>query len=255
MQKALSTDGTEIAFDTVGEGPAVIVIGGAMNTRHSPYPLVTLLGEKFAVTTYDRRGRGDSTDVAPYAVEREVEDLAAVIDAVGGSAMVYGHSSGAILTLEAAAAGLPITRIAVYEPPYTGNSSEPSEPDTVVADALATGDRDAATAGFMRLTGMPDGQIEWMRHSDFWPDLVALAHTLPYDLALSGNGVVPTERLAGITAPTLAMDGGASDPWAALAADAVVTAVANGERETLAGQTHQVDQAVLATSLGAYFGR
>jgi pimeloyl-ACP methyl ester carboxylesterase len=255
MQKTRSTDGTEIAFDTVGEGPAVIVIGGAMNTRHSPYPLVTLLGETFAVTTYDRRGRGDSTDVAPYAVEREIEDLGAVIDAVGGSAMVYGHSSGGILTLEAAAAGLPITRVAVYEPPYTGGSSGPSEPDTVVADALATGDRDAATAGFLSLTGMPDGQIDWMRHSDFWPDLVALAHTLPYELALTGDGVVPVERLSTITAPTLAMDGGASDPWAALAADAVASAVQNGERETLAGQTHQVDQVVLAASLGTFFGR
>ncbi|CAN5286907.1 alpha/beta hydrolase [soil metagenome] len=255
MQKTVSNDGTEIAFDTVGEGPAVIVIGGAMNTRHSPYPLVTLLGEQFAVTTYDRRGRGDSTDVAPYAVEREIEDLGALIDATGGSAMVYGHSSGAILTLEAAAAGLPITRVAVYEPPYTGGSGDPTEPDTAVADALAAGDRDAATAGFMRLTGMPDGQIEWMRHSDFWPDLVALAHTLPYDLALSGDGIAPAERLSLITVPTLAMNGGASDPWAALAADAVVAAVANGERETLAGQTHQVDQAVLAGSLGAFFGR
>lgn len=255
MRTTSSTDGTEIAFDTVGEGAAVIVIGGAMNTRHSPYPLVTLLGERFAVTTYDRRGRGDSTDVAPYAVEREIEDLGAVIEAVGGSAMVYGHSSGAILTLEAAAAGLPITRIAVYEPPYTGGDAGPAEPDTAVDDALARGDRDAATAGFMRLTGMPDGQIEWMQHSDFWPDLVALAHTLPYDLALSGNGVVPRQRFAEITAPTLAMDGGASDPWAALAADAIVAAVVRGERETLAGQTHQVDQAVLAESLATFFGR
>ncbi|MCU1583891.1 MAG: hydrolase [Microbacteriaceae bacterium] len=247
-----SADGTEIAYDVVGEGPLVIVIGGAFNTRHSPYPLVSLLGERFSVVSFDRRGRGDSRDAATYAVEREVEDVAALIDATGGSAMVYGHSSGAILALESAAAGLPVSKVAAFEPPYT---TEPGSAvtDGGVVDALDAGDPELAAERFMRLTGMDDNAIQWITGAPFWAGMVATAPTLRYDLALAGNGVVPSERFAVISVPTLAIDGGASPKWASRASDAVVAAVPRAIRVTIEGQNHAVDQGILAPVLTEFF--
>ena len=257
---ATSADGTTIAYDLVGDGPTLIVIGGAFNTRQSPGALVPLLAPHMRVVTYDRRGRVDSGDadavggVPPFAVEREIEDLAALIDAVGGEVFAYGHSSGAILGLEAASRGLPISRLAAYEPPYTADPSD-STPltDGGVRAAIAADDREAAATAFMRLTGMPDQAIEGAKHAPFWPGLLAVAHTLPYDLALTGDGVVPATRLGSIAAEVLVMDGGASPAWAARAAEAVVKVVPGARRFTVAGQDHNVDPEVLAPHLIDFF--
>jgi pimeloyl-ACP methyl ester carboxylesterase len=243
-----SADGTEIAYDVVGDGRSVIVIGGAFNTRFSPYPLVTLLGERFSVISFDRRGRGDSRDADTYAPDRELEDIAALIDTTGGEVMVYGHSSGAILALEAAAAGLPVSKVVAFEPPYT------TEPGGVVTDggvvaALDAGDRELAAERFMRLTGMDDGAIQWVKGAPFWAGMVAMAPTLRYDLALAGDGVLPSDRFSVISVPTLAIDGGNSPEWAGRVSNAVVAAVPGAERVTLEGQTHAVDQNVLAPVL------
>jgi pimeloyl-ACP methyl ester carboxylesterase len=248
------SDGTEIAYDRVGAGAAVIVIGGAFNTRLSPYPLVTLLAERFTVFSFDRRGRGASGDSEPYAVEREVEDLAAMVEAAGGSAMVYGHSSGAILALEAAAAGVPITRLAVYEPPYSFDPEHPhASDDRAVRAAHDAGDREGAARAFMRIVGMDEASIDWAASAPFWPGMLQIAHTLPYDLALAGDGRVPVQRLVGITVPTLVLDGGRSPDWAARASAGLMSALPQATRLTLEGQDHGVDQAVLEPILTDFF--
>ena len=256
---AESTDGTPIAFDRVGEGPALVVVGGAFNTRLSPYPLVTLLAERFTVVSYDRRGRGDSgagdDDGNGDSVAREVEDLAAVITATGGSAMVYGHSSGAIIALEAAMASVPITRLAVYEPPYTFDVEHPEPGDDFgFPAAIAARDADAAARAFLQITGMPAGTVVGMSAAPWWSGMITTALTLPHDIALSGDGRVPASRLDGISVPVLAIDGGASPHWAARAALGISSGVSHGSRRTIDGQNHNVDQTVLAPILAEFFG-
>jgi len=249
-----SADGTQIAYDRLGSGAPVIVIGGAFNTRSSPYPLVTLLAEDATVFTFDRRGKGDSPETQPYTVEREIEDLAALVAEAGGAAGVYGHSSGAILAIEAAAAGVPITRLAVYEPPYTADPEHPAPADDLgLQAALDKGDPSSAAAIFLRITGMDDAAVGYITSAPFWPGLVHLAPTLPHELALTGDGVPPVGRLAAITAPTLALAGARSPAWAARAAEAVASSVVDGSVLTVPGQDHDVDQAVLAPLLTEFF--
>ncbi|MFM9918651.1 alpha/beta fold hydrolase [Lacisediminihabitans sp. H27-G8] len=258
-QFAASADGTPIAYDRVGEGPALVVVGGAFNTRLSPYPLVTLLAERFTVLSYDRRGRGDSGagtgDAGEDTVTREVEDLAAVVTAAGGAAMAYGHSSGAILALEAAMAGVPITRLAVYEPPYSFDPEHP-EPgeDFGFPAAIAAGDTDGAARAFLQITGMPAGAVAGMSAAPWWPGMISTALTLPHDIALTGDGRVPADRLGVVDVPVLALDGGESPAWAARAAVGVSSAVVHGARRTVDGQNHGVDQSVLAPILAEFFG-
>ncbi len=250
-----SADGTTIAYDRVGEGPPLIVIGGAFNDRHSADVLKQLLASRFTVYIHDRRGRGESGDTAPYAIEREVEDLDALIAAAGGSACVYGHSSGAVLAMEAASRGSAITKLAAYEPPYTADPEDPTPPsDGGVRAAVDAGDRERAAESFMRLTGMDDNSVQWVKQAPFWPGMVAMAHTLPYDLALTGDGTVPTARFAAITVPALVMDGGTSPAWAGRAGASVAAAIPGARRLTVEGQDHGVDQAVLAPLLVEFFG-
>jgi pimeloyl-ACP methyl ester carboxylesterase len=253
VDTARSADGTKIAYERTGDGPVLILAGGALNNRHSAGALVPLLAEKFSVVTFDRRGRGDSTDTPPYSPAREVEDLKAVIDAVGGSAMVFGHSSGAVLSLEAAAYGAVITRLAVNEPPYlTGNAETGSATLREIEAALDPGDRGTAVEIFIRGTGAPFDPA--MKTQPWFAGLEAVAHTLPYDLALVGDSSVPVDRLAQVTAPTLGLYGGASPAWAAASIGAVVGAIPGATRKVLEGQTHAADPAVLAPVLIDYFG-
>ncbi|HEY1531237.1 MAG TPA: alpha/beta hydrolase [Galbitalea sp.] len=245
---AKSADGTSIAYDVAGSGRAVVITGGAFNTRQSPGALVGLLATQFTVYTWDRRGRGDSGNTLPYAIERETDDLSAVIDAAGGSALAYGHSSGAILTLEAALRGAAMSKIAVYEPPYV--------PDNLAAmagvqPALDAGDNSLAALTFVNGTGAEN--TDGLTQSPWWPSMVAMAGSLPHDLALTGDGIVPVGRLAGIHVPLLVMDGGASPAWAADAAVAIAAAVADGTRRTVQGQDHNVAPDVLAPVLIDFF--
>lgn len=239
-----SADGTSIAYEVAGTGPSLVITGGAFNTRYSPGELIGLLSPHFTVYTWDRRGRGDSGNTLPYSVERETDDLAAVIEAAGGSVFAYGHSSGAILTLEAAVAGAAMSKIALYEPPYA--------PDNVAAmagvqPALDAGDLSLAALTFIRGTGAED--TDGLAQSPWWPSMVQLAETLPHDLALSGDGIVPVSRLAGVQIPILVMDGGSSPVWAANAARAIESAAAEGTRVTVEGQGHNVAPAALAPVL------
>jgi pimeloyl-ACP methyl ester carboxylesterase len=254
IEHQTSADGTKIAFERTGEGPALIIIGGALNSRRSADMLVPLLAQHFTVFAYDRRGRGDSTDTPPYSPEREIEDLKALIDAAGGSAYAYGHSSGAILALEAAAAGAPIAKLAAYEPPYlTGDA--PEEPWDAFRDrvqgALDAGDRGAAVELFIRHTGSEFD--EGMKSMPWWPAILGVAHTLPYDLTLTGDGSVPADRLSGISIPTLGIYGGASPSWAGSAISAVAAAVPAMKQEELAGQNHGVANEAVAPVLNDFF--
>lgn len=261
MSKVTSKDGTKIAFEASGQGSALILVGGAFQHRlidpHTAQ-LASILEKNLTVIHYDRRGRGDSTDTQPYSVEREIEDIEALIDQAGGSAFVFGMSSGAALAMEAAIA-LPnkIRKLAMYEPPY--NSEEAAgqawkDYRRKLNELLAEGCRGDAVALFMKYVGMPAEQIPAMRQQPMWPMLETVAPTLAYDAAVLGEDAsVPTERAAKVSVPALIMDGGASYPFMHITAVALANAIPDAEHRTLEGQTHEVDPQVLATVLEQFF--
>ncbi|AOS63865.1 alpha/beta fold hydrolase [Actinoalloteichus hymeniacidonis] len=256
MNTVTSHDGTSIAVDRSGQGPAVILVGGAFNTRSSAAPLAELLAPRFTVFTYDRRGRGDSGDTAPYAVAREIEDLDAVIQLAGGSALVYGHSSGAALALDAAAAGSSISRLALYEPPFVvtdGPREGSTEYTTRLGELVSAGHRAEAVALFLSSTGLSAEAITRMRATPVWTDLEELAHTLLYDNAVMGDGSLPTDRAAAVAVSTLVLAGGASPAWARESAQALAEAVPSARQRTLENQTHDAEPAALATVLTEFF--
>ncbi|RSM36972.1 alpha/beta hydrolase [Amycolatopsis balhimycina DSM 5908] len=241
-----SVDGTSIFFEQRGDGPPVILIGGAFNDRTTVVGLAEVLAGDFTTIVYDRRGRGDSGDTSPYAVEREIEDIAALIAQVGGTASVFGHSSGAILALEAGAAGLGIDKLVAYEPPYTVADRTSSADDLVdrVRAAIEAGDRDEAVRLFLvEGADTPAELIDGMKADPVWGWFTALAHTLPYDLTIVGpGGRLPADRLARISTPALVIDGSESPSWFAATARAVTAAIPGARHETLAGQDHGVLQ-------------
>jgi pimeloyl-ACP methyl ester carboxylesterase len=245
FQTVTSADGTPIAVEKTGGGPPVILVGGAFNDRSTVAGLAAVLAPDFTAVTYDRRGRGNSGDSPAYAVEREIEDLAAVIAHAGGTAGVFGHSSGAILALEAAQRGLAIGKLAAYEPTYVIEGTRPRPADDLASRLRAlidAGQRDQAAALFLAdNVGMPAEVIDGMRSSQMWGWFTGLAHTLPYDTAVCGPGMVlPAGRLAAIRVPVLAIGGGASPPWLPAAARAVADAIPGARYVTLDGQDHGV---------------
>jgi pimeloyl-ACP methyl ester carboxylesterase len=252
---ALSADGTRIAFDVTGSGPAVVIVGGAFSTRLSHSELATQLADDFTVYVHDRRGRGDSGDTLPYSVDRELEDLAAVIDAAGGTAMVFGHSTGAIVSLLAAGRHLSITKVAAFEPPWIFDPAAPPHVSALpkVQAALAVDDRETAAELFMAETGMPPAEIDQAKQQPFWPGMLQVAPTTEYDLTLVGDGRVPADLLSAIDIPTLLIDGLLSPPWAARAADAAAAEIPRARRVGMEGQHHGVDQTVLAPILAEFF--
>jgi pimeloyl-ACP methyl ester carboxylesterase len=261
IRKALSKDGTAIAFDQSGDGPSIILVGGAMSTRSSSAPLAALLAPHFTVFAYDRRGRGDSGNTAPYEVQREVDDLDALITAAGGSAFVFGHSSGAVLALEAAARGLAITKLALYEPPFIVDDSRPPLPGdyvTQLTKLIASGRRGDAVAFFMTTgVGLPVEAVAQMRHDPMWPALEEVAHTLGYDGTIMGDTMrgnpLPLKRWASVTVPTLVMDGGESPAWQRTAVQALVDVLPHAQHRSLEGQTHGVAPDALAPVLEEFF--
>lgn len=260
MATVTSRDGTLIAYDQTGTGPALILVDGAMCHRAlGPMPaLSSLLVRHFTVINYDRRGRNESTDTAPYAVEREIEDLAELIEVAGGSAMVYGISSGAALALLATASGLPVTRLALYEPPYRPDVGESERAAAAQyrdrMNALsATRQRGDMVRMFMGLVGTPPEAIDGMARSPMWPAFEAVAPTLAYDAAVMGDNAVPVGRAATVTVPTLVAAGGASPEWFRTVAHELAEAIPDHREATLSGQTHEVNPAVLAPHLIAFF--
>ncbi|MEU0599220.1 alpha/beta fold hydrolase [Streptomyces sp. NPDC006393] len=256
-KKTISRDGTSIAYQRTGQGPVVVLVSGAMSTGATVAPLAMLLSDRFSTVVYDRRGRGESGDTAPYAVEREVEDLAAVLDAVGGEAALYGISSGGALALRAAAGGLPVSRVAVYEPPFEvreGHERERAAYSDDLAGALAEGRRGDAVELFLRVTGLAEQMIVSARQSPMWPGLEAIAPTLAYDDAVMGDGPVPRDLLASIAVPVLAVAGDASPDRMREAARQVALAASEGTYRLLRGQTHAVEPEVLAPVLAEFYG-
>lgn len=266
MNTVTSRDGTTIAFDRTGSGPALILVDGALCSRSfGPMrPLAEHLAPHFTVYAYDRRGRGESGDMAPFAVEREIEDIDALIAEIGGSAFLYGISSGAILALDAACERPhTITKLALYEPPFSIDEvgiRRFKEYRTQLDTVLAEGRRGDAVELFMRLVGAnteegsaSDAGIAGMRQSPVWPVFEAVAPTLAYDAAAMGDSSVPTERAAALTIPTLVMDGGSSFPFMHTAANNVAAAMPDARRRTLEGQTHDVAAEVLAPMLIEFF--
>ena len=250
-----SPDGTSIAFERAGTGPALILVDAAGCFRgFGPMrPLAARLASDFMVFTYDRRGRGDSTDTAPYAVEREVDDLQALIDAAGGSAFVYGFSSGAVLALHAAARGLAIPRLALLEPPVAVDDRPKPQPDlaTELAELVAAGRRGEAVERFQTAIGVPAEMVAGMRGAPFWPALEAIAHTLVYDLAITAS--LPASRLSAITTPTLVIDSENSDGGLRTSAQVVSDALPNAWHRSLKGEWHGVPPEDLAPVLAEFF--
>ncbi len=262
MPTVRSADGTTISYEVTGSGPAVILVDGAMCHRasHGQRPLAELISRHFTVFVYDRRGRGESGDTAPYAPEREVEDIAALIEAAGGSASLFGVSSGAVLVLRTAAAGLPVERVAIYEPPFAIDETALARQRSALADMkadLAQGRRSAAVQGFMKLVGVPAAARFVMRMLPMWKQATGIAHTLPYDLTTIGaTGPAPmlaARPWAEITAPTLVMAGGKSPEATLVAPGRGVAEQVPGARFTiLEGQTHMVSPSVLAPVLTGF---
>lgn len=261
MNTVTSKDGTTIAFERSGEGPPLIVVGGALNTRAAAGTLAELLAPSFTVYAYDRRGRGDSGDTVPYAVEREVEDLQALVEDAGGTAYAYGHSSGGVLALEAATASTGITKLVMYEPPFIVDDSRPPLPEDYVGhlrELAASGRRGEAVEYFMITgVGVPPEAVPSMKESPFWPSLEALAHTLWYDGAIMGDYMagkpLPADRWSSVTISTLVIDGGASPPSLGNAVQGLVDVLPNARRRTMEGQTHEVDPTLLAPVLTEFF--
>ncbi|MFC9915283.1 alpha/beta fold hydrolase [Streptomyces sp. NPDC127197] len=255
-KNTISRDGTPIVYQRIGQGPVVVLVSGAMSAGATVAPLAGPLSDRFGVVVYDRRGRGESGDTTPYTVEREIEDLAALIEAEGGDAALYGISSGGALALHAAASGLPVRQVAVYEVPFAMDevaANGRAEYSERLTEALAQGRRGDAVELFLRLTGLAEEMIQGARQSPLWSGMETIAPSLAYDDAVMGDGRVPRDRLAAITAPVLALAGGASPGWMRQAARAVADAAPQGAYRVLEGQTHMVDPQVLAPVLAEFF--
>lgn len=251
MNTVQSADKTVIAFNRSGAGPALVLVVGAFCDRSSTKTLAAGLGSVFTVYEYDRRGRGDSGEASPYAIEREVDDLGAVIGAAGGTAFAFGHSSGGALVLEAAASGVPIRGLAVYEPPYTDGPTY--EFADKLAEMAAAGRESDAAGAFLELMGTPATALEQMKAGPYWQHMTSYAHTLAYEVRLCNDGRVPLDRLAKVSAPSLAMAGGASPAWAQEGARTIAAAVPNGQARVLEGQGHGAADDVIIPVLTEFF--
>jgi pimeloyl-ACP methyl ester carboxylesterase len=256
MEYVISKDGTLIAYEKIGNGQPVILVDGAMCYR-SMSQLAALLSKSFTVVSYDRRGRGESGDTQPYTVQREIEDLGALINELGGAACVYGISSGAVLALKAAASlGHQIQRLAIYEPPFTfgAEARKASEIYTNSLHALLRqGHQGDAVELFLKTVGIPPQAIAGIRQSPGWPGMEALAPTLAYDNAIMGNGSVPEEEAQAVRIPSLVLVGGNSPEFMHEAADTIVKVLPIAQQHSLNGQTHNVAADALAPFLEEFF--
>lgn len=256
-QTVSSKDGTMIAFDRAGDGPAVVLVSGGSVDRSVNAPLAALLAQHFTVFNYDRRGRGESGDTTPYAIMREIEDLDAVITAAGGQACVYASSSGGVMALDAART-LPsrITKLALWEPPFIpeGYPRPPADAAQTFTDLAAAGRRSDAVEFFnAKVVGLPPEFIAYARTQPFWQAQEALAPTLAYDATIMGDYMLRKERAASVTVPTLIIDGTASFPYMHETAQALTQILPHGDTRTLEGQRHDVDAYALAPVLVEFF--
>lgn len=259
MEHVTSLDGTPIACESVGVGPDVVLVG----TRAENAALADRLADRFRVTSYDQRGYAESGDTQPYSVAREIEDLGAVLDSVAAPAGVFGASAAGALALEAAAAGLPIECLAVYEVPYGIKTREEwYDYRDQLRQHLAAGRLGDAFALFMKTAGATDAQIAQAQQSPYWPECEAIAHTRLYGAEILGDDQVPVDRLSRIRCPVLVLTGGGGDEHMTelphgvftIAAESITGAVGDASRTvTLETKSHEPDAAILAAELAPFF--
>jgi pimeloyl-ACP methyl ester carboxylesterase len=256
-----SKDGTTIGYERSGSGPALILIDGALCSRAfgPSAKLAPLLARNFTVYTYDRRGRGQSGDTPPYSPAREVDDLAAIIREAKESPCLLGLSSGAALALEAAASGLPVSKVVAYEPPYVDDRGERGGAghEGQLARLLAAGNRGGAVKYFMKdMVGAPAPIVVMLRLMPWiWRKLEAVAHTLPYDASIMTQFRIPRARFASIPVPVLMMNGGKTDPRLREAAQTVASVIPGARYRELEGQTHNVKPGVLTPAVAEFCAR
>jgi pimeloyl-ACP methyl ester carboxylesterase len=263
MSQVISRDGTTIAFDKSGQGPALIIVNGAMGYRafYGDKPLVSKLSNDFTVYTYDRRGRGESGDTKPYAVEREIEDIEAMIDDANGTAFLYGVSSGAALALLAAARVGPkkVPRLALYEPPY-GSDKEEEKADFAaqkkrINELIRDGEPGDAASFFVTALGTPPEALDGLRKSPDWAFMKSVDHTLAYDYEVLGDGAIPVGIAKTVRIPTLVMNGGKSFDFMRDAAESLSKVMPNARWEILKNQTHEVSADAIAPLLKDFFAQ
>lgn len=264
MNTVTSKDGTRIAFDKTGDGPAIIIVNGAIQFRAfdpTMAQIAEMLSKHFTVYNYDRRGRGDSGDTQPFSKVREIEDVQAMVEEAGGKAMILGFSSGSAIALDAAAVTPGITKIALYEPPFIVDDSRPGVGVDYVAHLnklTAEGKRGEAVMYFMtQAVGIPAEYLVGMDQNPSWEVMLKVAHTIAYDGAFVADVMqgkpLPTDRWANVTVPTLVILGGASDKWFHNGTAALAKVLKNATHKTLEGQTHQVAPEAIAPVLVEYF--
>lgn len=254
---ATSKDGTRIAFDKTGSGPALILVSGALSQRSllAGEPIVAMLSKHFTVYIYDRRGRGESTDVKPYAVEREIEDVAALVNDAGGSAYLYGVSSGGALSLQAAGKLGPakVTKLAIYDAPYGQETQVFARQKDGVNEVVRTGEPGEAAEYFLSAIGTPPEALEGMKRSPAWEAMKKIDFTLAYDYEVLGDGAVPEDVVKAIRVPVLVMNGGNSMDFMQSAADRIAALIPDARRKTLEGQAHQAAAEVVVPVLVEFF--
>lgn len=255
MPKITSQDGTTIAYDKKGQGPVLILVLGALNRRSQGKKLTELLSDRFTVVSYDRRGRGDSTDTLPYATDREVEDINALIDELGGTAHLYGHSSGCILALMAAKQlGDKVSSLALYELPYNADPGAQAESEayrTELKQLLQNDKHGEAIALFVKSVGVSDKQIAAMQRLPMWKGLTAMAPTLAYD-TIELMQQYPKLDVEQIKINTLAMYGSKSPEFMGETAKTLSEAMPQAQMRALEGQVHDVKASVLAPVLAEF---
>ena len=256
MQKVTSKDGTKIAFEKSGAGPALIIVGGSLADHQFYVPLANELAKHFTVYNFDRRGRGQSGDTAPYAVEREIEDIDALITDAKESVFVYGHSAGSALALRAAAAGLDIAKLALADPPYTPHGehdeaakAEHTEQAARIRELNEKGDLKGSAKFFLSGYGLPDEDLEAMFQSPAGETMIDCARALPYDYAMLGDGLVPTELATEVKTPTLIL---ASEVMPETA-QALVNVMPNARFQAMEASAHETPPEVLAPVLKEFF--
>jgi pimeloyl-ACP methyl ester carboxylesterase len=255
METVTSRDGTTIAFDLLGSGPPVVLVCGGSVDRTAHAGIAQELASDFTVFNYDRRGRGESGDTLPYAIDREVEDIEAVIGAAGGSAFLWGSSSGAVLALIAAESA-PVTKLALWEPPFVPDDlprppeDQVSQYETMVAEGRPG---DAVEYFMTKIIGMPPEVVAGARTQPWWAATEALAHTLAYDARIMGDYSIPKDLAASVKVPTMVIAGGADFPWMRQTAETLAAALPDGLVRILEGQGHDVDPGVLAPVLKEFF--
>ena len=259
MTRVPSRDGTQIAFTKAGNGPALILVSGALSHRAliGDPQLVPRLGEHFSVYTYDRRGRGESGDTKPYAVDREIEDIDALIEHAGGKAYLFGVSSGAALSLQAAAklGAAKVSKLAIYDAPFGQPQRQFDEQKARVNELVKTGQPGDAASYFLSAIGTPPKALEEMKHSPAWEAMKKIDFTLAYDYEVLGDGQVPEDVAKAITVPTLVMNGEKSMDFMHAAAARMASLAPDGRHTTIKGQAHGVTAEATVPVLVEFFGK